>query len=87
MEATCPGPSTDGCSLRNVHWTISPKRSRPPARGCPRRGRGSLESTTKLFLVYLLPKEIIERVAAGVDFSDHFVEVSTEFVDADFVTC
>ncbi len=28
-DSAQPVPSTDGCSLRNVRWTISPRRSRP----------------------------------------------------------
>lgn len=32
-----------------------------------------------------LPEEVIERVAAGVDFGDHFVDVAAEFVDVGLV--
>ena len=37
--------------------------------------------------VFLLPKEIVEWVATGVDFGYHLVEVSTKFVDTDLLTC
>ena len=42
----------------------------------------------KLFISNnVLPQEIIEWIAAGVDFCDHLVEVSAELVYAYFLTC
>ena len=35
----------------------------------------------------LLPQEIIERIAAGVDFGYHLVEVSTKLVYTYLLTC
>ena len=35
----------------------------------------------------VLPQEIIEWVASGMDFCDHFVEVGAQFVYAGFVFC
>ena len=39
------------------------------------------------FYFILLPQEIIEWIAAGVDFGYHLVEVSAEFVDTDLLAC
>ena len=36
---------------------------------------------------YLLPEEIIERVASGMNFSYHLVEVSAKFVYAYLLAC
>ena len=35
--------------------------------------------------VWYLPQEVIERIAAGMDLRDHFIQVVAEFVDADFL--
>ena len=35
----------------------------------------------------LLPQEVIERIAAGVDFGYHLVEVAAEFVYTNLFAC
>lgn len=35
----------------------------------------------------LLPKKVVERIASGVDFRDHFIEVVAEFVYTHFLLC
>ena len=64
----------------------------PPARGClstEGTGRGSTESimTFIFFDKYVLPQEVIEWIAAGVDFGYHLVEVSTKFVNTYLFAC
>ena len=64
----------------------------PPGQGVPeyrRYGAGvnGINYDFYFFDKYVLPQEIIEWVAAGVDFGYHLVEVSAELVDTDLFAC
>ena len=53
----------------------------------PKGGRGSSESSADSVIFSMsLPKEIIERITAGVDLCYHLVEITAKLVDTYFLS-
>ena len=50
-------------------------------------GRTDIKQQPQCFYIMILPEEIVEWVAAGVNLCDHFIEVSAEFVDTHLFSC